>query len=72
MFEFFDSIASFLASVISFIVNFFTGLITFFTMIGQSLLFLTDCIGHLPSFLIVFIVAIVGISIIVHTVNHGG
>lgn len=72
MFEFFDAIASLLATMISFIVNFFSGLVTFFLMIGQSLVFLTECVGHLPPFLTVFVVAIIAMSIITHTINHGG
>lgn len=72
MFEFFDAIGSFLASLVSFIVNFFSGLVTFFLMVGRSLVFLTECIGHLPPFLTVFLAAIIALSVILHTVNHGG
>ncbi|MCI9438644.1 MAG: hypothetical protein HFH85_16080 [Lachnospiraceae bacterium] len=72
MFAFFDGLVSFLSSVINFIVNFFTGLVNFFVMVGESLVFITECIGYMPPFLIVFITAIVALSIILQIVNHGG
>lgn len=72
MFEFFDGIVSFLGSLILFIVNFFSGLITFFKMVAQSLVFITECIGHMPAFLIVFLTCIVSLSIIMQIINHGG
>lgn len=72
MFEFFDGLVSLLSSIISFIVNFFTGLLSLFKMIGTSLVFITECIGYLPPFLIVFVTAIVAYSVIMMIINHGG
>ena len=72
MFEFFDGIASFLSSIISFIVNFFTGLLSMFRMIASSVVYITECIGYLPPFLIVFVTALVAYSFILMIINHGG
>lgn len=72
MFQFFDGLVSLISSIISFIVNFFTGLLNFFKMIAESLVFITECIGYLPPFLIVFVTAIIGLAIILQIVNHGG
>lgn len=72
MFEFFDGLVSLLSSIISFIVNFFTGLLSLFKMIGTSLVFITECIGYLPPFLIVFVTAIIAYSVIMMIINHGG
>lgn len=72
MFEFFDGLVSLISTLISFVVNFFSGLVSLFLMIAQSLVFITECIGHLPPFLVVFVTAIVGLAIILQIVNHGG
>lgn len=72
MFEFFDGLVSLLSSVISFFVNFFTGLFSLFKMIGSSVVYITECIGYLPPFLIVFVTALVAYSVILMIVNHGG
>lgn len=72
MFEFFDGLVSLISTVINFVVNFFTGLVNFFLMVGRSLVFITECIGYLPPFLVVFATAIIGLSIVLQIVNHGG
>lgn len=72
MFQFFDGLVSFISSIISFLVNFFSGLLGFFRMVAESLVFVTECIGYLPPFLIVFVTAIIGLAIILQIVNHGG
>lgn len=72
MFQFFDGLVNFISSIIMFLVNFFTGLVQFFGMVASSLVFLTEAIGYVPPFLIVFVTAIVALSIIMQIINHGG
>lgn len=72
MFQFFDGIVNLISTIINFIVNFFSGLVSFLVMVGKSLVFITECIGYMPSFLIVFLTAIVGLSIVLQIINHGG
>lgn len=72
MFQFFDGLVSLISSIISFVINFFAGLLNLFKMMAESLVFITECIGYLPPFLIVFVTAIIGFSIILMIINHGG
>lgn len=43
-----------------------------FRMIASSVVYITECIGYLPPFLIVFVTALVAYSIILMIINHGG
>lgn len=72
MFEFFEGLVSFFSSIINFLVNFFSGLLQMLKLIPQSLVFITQAIGYMPPFLIVFVTAIVSLSVIMMIVNHGG
>lgn len=72
MFAFFDGLVEFISTVINFVINFFSGLVHFFLMVGQSMAYLVACIGYMPAFLTAFVLCIVGLSIILQIVNHGG
>lgn len=72
MFAFFDGLVSFLSTVINFVINFFSSLVHFFIMVAQSMAFIVDCINYLPVFIKIFILALVGLSIMFQVINHGG
>lgn len=72
MFEFFDTFLEVVSIIIDFIVNFFSGLIYFIKMLVESSVYLTMCLGYLPTFLSVFASAIIAMSIIMMILNHGG
>ncbi|MCI9188608.1 MAG: hypothetical protein HFH84_03090 [Lachnospiraceae bacterium] len=72
MFAFFDGVVQFLSTVIDFIINFFSGLLHFFVMLTSSLTFLAAVVAYLPVFLQVFVLAVIGMSIVYQIINHGG
>lgn len=72
MFAFFDGVVQFLSTVIDFIINFFSGLLHFFVMLTSSLTFLSAVVAYLPVFLQVFVLAVIGMSIVYQIINHGG
>ncbi|AXH73579.1 MAG: hypothetical protein [Inoviridae sp.] len=72
MFAFFDGLVNFISTVINFVINFFTSLVHLFIMVGQSMVYIIDCVNYLPVFLKVFILALVGLAVIFQVINHGG
>lgn len=72
MFSFFDSFVDTISTIINFIINFFTGMVHFIAMMAQSLGYLGEVILYLPPFILVFVTAIISLSIIMMIINHGG
>lgn len=71
MFNFFASIANFIATVVNYVISFFTSLIIVIVRAVQALAYLVMVIGLLPSYLKVFVLAMIGVSAILFVINKG-
>lgn len=71
MFNFFASIANFIATVVNYVISFFASLIVLIVRAVQALAYLVLVIGLLPSYLKVFVLAMIGVSVILFVINKG-
>lgn len=71
MFNFFSSIANFIATVVNYVISFFMSLITVIVRAVQALAYLVLVISLLPSYLKVFVLAMIGVSAILFVINKG-
>lgn len=71
MFNFFASIANFIETIVGYVVSFFTSLIVVIMRAVQALAYLVLVIGLLPSYLKVFVLAMIGVSAILFVINKG-
>lgn len=71
MFNFFTSIANFISTAVNYIVSFFTSLVVVLVRAFQALTYLVVVIGLLPSYLKVFVLAMIGVSAILFVLNKG-
>lgn len=71
MFNFFTSIANFIETVVNYVISFFTSLMVLILRAIQALAYLVVVIGLLPSYLKVFVFAMIGVSAILFVINKG-
>lgn len=71
MFNFFTSIANFITTIVNYVISFFTSLIVVIMRAVQALAYLVMVIGLLPSYLKVFVLAMIGVSAILFVINKG-
>jgi len=64
MFKFFGSIIDAVGSLFSFIGMFISSIVQVFVLVGKGMAYITVCIAELPPFLVVFLMAFVGISVV--------
>jgi len=64
MFKFFSSIIDAVGSLFSFIGMFISSIVQVFVLVGKGMAYITVCIAELPPFLVVFLMAFVGISVV--------
>lgn len=71
MFNFFTSIAHFITTIVNYVISFFTSLIVVLVRVAQALAYLILVINLLPSYVKVFILAMIGVSAILFVINKG-
>lgn len=71
MFNFFTSIANLIDTVVNFVISFFTSLIMVLVRSVQALSYIVVVIGLLPSYVKVFVLAMIGVSAILFVINKG-
>ncbi len=71
MFSFFQSIANFITTIVNYVISMFTSLIVVIMRVVQALAYLVMVVGLLPSYLKVFVLAMIGVSAILFVINKG-
>ena len=57
-------------AILSFISSTITGILQVFALVGQSVAFLTTMLGFVPSVLLVFALAGIGITVFFHLIGR--
>lgn len=70
MLDFISSIGSAISTVFEIITTVISAIVSVFTMLVDGLVFITYCIGLLPTFLIVFATAGIMICIVLHILGR--
>ena len=71
MFKFFAGIAQFITTAVNFIVDFFVSLITIITRTVQAIAYLFLVVGELPLYLKTYLLAMLGVSVLLFFLNKG-
>lgn len=71
MFSFFTSVANFITTIVNYVISMFTSLIVVIVRVVQALAYLVLVVGLLPSYLKVFVLAMIGVSAILFVINKG-
>ena len=71
MFNFFASIANLVSTVVNYVISFFTSLIVVLVRVAQAMVYVVQVIAFLPSYVKVYILAMVGVSAILFVINKG-
>lgn len=71
MFKFFAGIAQFITTAVNFIVDFFVSLITIITRTVQAIAYLFIVVGELPLYLKTYLLAMLGVSVLLFFLNKG-
>lgn len=64
------SIVSGIGIAMQFVVSFFQGLLSVFSLIASGMVYIRLCIGVLPSVLLVFASAGIGVIIVLHLIGR--
>ena len=70
MFKFFDVIINLLEMVVGFVLNLFEMIIFVITFIAQGVVYATTCIMYLPPWVLPFVLAVVGFSVVMFIINR--
>ena len=70
MFKFFDVIITFLTTIVNFILNLFEMIGYVIAFIAQGLVYATAVILYLPSWVLPFVLAVIGFSVIMFIINR--
>lgn len=71
MFKFFTSIANLIHTIVTFVVSFFTNLAIVIVRSIQALAYVVEVIALLPTYVKVYILAMIGVSAILFVINKG-
>lgn len=71
MFKFFEGIADLLQTLVGYVVDFFTSLIMIIGRAFQALTYIATVILFLPTYVQVFVLGMIAISVILFIINHG-
>ena len=71
MFKFFAGIASLITTVVNFVVSMFESLITIIVRTVQSITYIFTVVGFLPDYLKVYLLAMLGVSVLLFFINKG-
>lgn len=71
MFKFFEGIADLITTIVGYVVDFFTSLIVVVIRSVQAMAYVITVIGFLPAYVKVFVLAMIGVSLILFFINKG-
>lgn len=71
MFKFFEGIADLITTIVGYVVDFFTSLIVVVVRSVQAMAYVITVIGFLPAYVKVFVLAMIGVSLILFFINKG-
>lgn len=71
MFKFFTSIAGFITTIVKFVVSFFTSLAIVVVRCFQALAYVVEVVALLPAYVKVYLLAMIGVSVILFVINKG-
>lgn len=70
MFKFFEVIINLLEMVVGFVLNLFDMIIFVITFIAQGVVYATTCIMYLPPWVLPFVLAVIGFSVVMFIINR--
>lgn len=70
MFNFFAAIARFVGIIVNYITTFFRMLLQLVFSIGQAMFFVADVLFYLPGYLSAYVLAMVGLALILFFINR--
>ena len=71
MFKFFEGIADLITTIVGYVVDFFTSLIAVVIRAVQAMVYVVTVVGFLPTYVKVFVLAMIGVSLILFFINKG-
>lgn len=71
MFKFFEGIADLITTIVGYVVDFFTSLIAVVVRAVQAMVYVVTVVGFLPAYVKVFVLAMIGVSLILFFINKG-
>lgn len=71
MFKFFEGIADLITTIVGYVVDFFTSLIAVVVRAVQAMVYVVTVVGFLPIYVKVFVLAMIGVSLILFFINKG-
>ena len=71
MFKFFEGIADLITTIVGYVVDFFTSLIVVVVRAVQAMAYVVTVVGFLPMYVKVFVLAMIGVSLILFFINKG-
>lgn len=71
MFKFFEGIADLITTIVGYVVDFFTSLIVVVVRAVQAMVYVVTVVGYLPTYVKVFVLAMIGVSLILFFINKG-
>lgn len=71
MFKFFEGIADLITTIVGYVVDFFTSLIVVVIRSVQAMAYVITVVGFLPTYVKVFVLAMIGVSLILFFINKG-
>lgn len=71
MFKFFEGIADLITTIVGYVVDFFTSLIAVVVRAVQAMVYVVTVVGFLPTYVKVFVLAMIGVSLILFFINKG-
>lgn len=71
MFNFFDVIINFLSTIVGFVISLLEMLFYIIGFIAQGVVYAFACITYLPSWVLPFVMAAIGFSVIMIILNRG-
>lgn len=70
MFKFFEIIITMLETIVGFVLNLFEMLGFMIAFIAQGVVYATTCIMYLPSWVLPFVLAVIGFSVVMFILNR--
>lgn len=71
MFKFFEGIADLITTIVGYVVDFFTSLFAVVVRAVQAMVYVVTVVGFLPTYVKVFVLAMIGVSLILFFINKG-
>lgn len=70
MFKFFDIIITFLTTIVNFVVNMILTIFYVIQFILKGVTYAFSCISYMPPFLMAFVMAVIGFSVVMVLINR--